>query len=118
MRKGGKWFASIGKPKNTGTKIFCISGNVNYPCNVEEEMGIPLKDLIEKHAGGVIGGWENLASCNTRSGSSMPLLPKKICDTITMDFDSLIANKSGLGTAGVVVINNEQNIVKCHGENS
>ena len=43
LRRGGKWFASIGKPKNTGTKIFCISGNVNSPCNVEEEMGIPLK---------------------------------------------------------------------------
>ena len=47
LRRGGKWFASIGKPKNTGTKIFCISGNVNSPCNVEEEMGIPLKELIE-----------------------------------------------------------------------
>ena len=54
LRKGGKWFSSIGKPKNTGTKIFCISGNVNSPCNVEEEMGIPLKELIEKHAGGVM----------------------------------------------------------------
>ena len=54
LRRGGKWFASIGKPKNTGSKIFCISGNVNSPCNVEEEMGIPLKELIEKHAGGVL----------------------------------------------------------------
>ena len=53
LRRGAKWFASLGKPKNTGTKIFCISGDVNNPCNVEEEMGIPLKDLIEKHAGGV-----------------------------------------------------------------
>ena len=47
LRRGAKWFASLGKPKNTGTKIFCISGNVNSPCNVEEEMGIPLKELIE-----------------------------------------------------------------------
>jgi NADH-quinone oxidoreductase subunit F len=60
LRKGAKWFASLGKPKNTGTKIFCISGNVNNPCNVEEEMGVPLKELIEKHAGGVVGGWSNL----------------------------------------------------------
>ena len=59
LRRGAKWFASLGRLKNTGTKIFCISGNVNKPCNVEEEMGISLKDLIEKHAGGVIGGWEN-----------------------------------------------------------
>ena len=67
----------MGKPKNTGTKIFCISGNVNSPCNVEEEMGIPLKELIEKHAGGVVGGWENLQAV-IPGGSSMPLLPKKL----------------------------------------
>ena len=112
LRRGGKWFASIGKPKNTGTKIFCISGNVNSPCNVEEEMGIPLKELIEKHAGGVIGGWDNLQAV-IPGGSSMPLLSKKICDTITMDFDALIENKSGLGTAGVVVINKDQDIISC-----
>ena len=112
LRKGSKWFASLGKPKNTGTKIFCISGNVNNPCNVEEEMGVPLKDLIETHAGGVIGGWENLQAV-IPGGSSMPLLRKKTCDTITMDFDSLIKEKSGLGTAGVVVINKDQDIIKC-----
>ena len=112
LRKGSKWFASLGKPKNTGTKIFCISGNVNNPCNVEEEMGIPLKSLIENHAGGVIGGWENLKAV-IPGGSSMPLLSKKTCNTITMDFDSLIQEKSGLGTAGIVVINNEQDILKC-----
>ena len=112
LRKGAKWFASLGRPKNTGTKIYCISGNVNNPCNVEEEMGIPLKELIEKHAGGVIGGWENLKAV-IPGGSSMPLLPKKTCDTITMDFDSLIQEKSGLGTAGIVVINNDQDIIKC-----
>ena len=112
LNKGAKWFASLGKPKNTGTKIFCISGNVNNPCNVEEEMGIPLKDLIEKHAGGVVGGWNNLQAV-IPGGSSMPLLPKSICETIRMDFDSLIKEKSGLGTAGVIVINKDQDIVKC-----
>ena len=44
----------------TGTKLFCISGNVNKPCVVEEEMSIPLRELIEKHCGGVVGGWDNL----------------------------------------------------------
>ena len=112
LRRSAKWFASLGKPKNTGTKIFCISGNVNSPCNVEEEMGVKLKDLIEKHAGGVIGGWENLKAV-IPGGSSMPLLPKEICENITMDFDSLIENKSGLGTAGIVVINKDQDIIKC-----
>ena len=112
LRKGSNWFASLGKPKNTGTKIFCISGNVNNPCNVEEEMGIPLKDLIDNHAGGVIGGWENLQAV-IPGGSSMPLLNKEISEKITMDFDSLIENKSGLGTAGIVVINKDQDIIKC-----
>ena len=112
LRRGGKWFASLGRPKNTGTKIFCISGNVNNPGNVEEEMGISLKELIEKHAGGVIGGWNNLQAV-IPGGSSMPLLPKNICDNITMDFDSLIAAKSGLGTAGIIVINKDQDIIKC-----
>ena len=56
LRRGANWFSSLGNPKNTGTKIFSISGHVNNPCNVEEEMGIPLKKLIETHAGGVIGG--------------------------------------------------------------
>ena len=48
-------------------------------------MGIPLKDLIEIHAGGVIGGWENLKAV-IPGGSSMPLLPKKTCETITYGF--------------------------------
>ena len=78
LRRGGKWFASIGKPKNTGTKIFCISGNVNSPCNVEEEMGIPLRELIEKHAGGVAGGWENQAVIP--GGSSMLYCQKYVYD--------------------------------------
>jgi NADH-quinone oxidoreductase subunit F len=111
LRRGGKWFAGFGRPKNTGTKIFCISGNVNNPCNVEEEMGVPLKDLIEKHAGGVIGGWDNLQAV-IPGGSSMPLLSKSICESIKMDFDSLVEAKSGLGTAGIVVIDKSQDIVK------
>ena len=112
LRKSGKWFASLGRPKNTGTKIFCISGNVNNPCKVEEEMGVPLKFLIEKYAGGVIGGWNNLQAV-IPGGSSMPLIPKDICENLKMDFDSLIAAKSGLGTAGIIVINKDQDIIKC-----
>ena len=111
MRKGAKWFANLGKENNTGTKIFCISGHVNNPCNVEEEMGIPLKTLIEKHAGGVRGGWDNLLAV-IPGGSSVPLLPKEICDNITMDFDALRAEGSGLGTAGVIVMDKSTDIVK------
>jgi NADH-quinone oxidoreductase subunit F len=111
LRRGADWFASLGKEKNTGTKIFCISGHVRKPCNVEEEMGIPLKELIEKHCGGVIGGWDNLLAV-IPGGSSVPLLPKEICDTINMDFDSLRAVGSGLGTAGVIVMNKSTDIIE------
>lgn len=51
LRRGPEWFASFGRKNNHGTKLFCISGHVNKPCTVEEEMSIPLKELIERHAG-------------------------------------------------------------------
>lgn len=50
-RRGGSWFVGFGRERNSGTKLFNISGHVNHPCTVEEEMSIPLKDLIERHAG-------------------------------------------------------------------
>jgi NADH-quinone oxidoreductase subunit F len=111
LRRGGEWFASLGRPNNTGTKVFCISGHVNKPCNVEEEMGIPLKELIEKHAGGVRGGWDNLLAI-IPGGSSVPLLPKSICDDVLMDFDSLRAQRSGLGTAAVIVMDQSTDVVR------
>ncbi len=110
LRRGAVWFAGLGRPNNTGTKIFSISGHINKPCNVEEEMGIPLKDLIEKHAGGVIGGWDNLLAI-IPGGSSVPMLPKEICDTMLMDFDSLRAVQSGLGTAAVIVMNKSTDLI-------
>ena len=111
LRRGANWFSSLGNPKNTGTKIFSISGHVNNPCNVEEEMGIPLKKLIETHAGGVIGGWDNLLAV-IPGGASVPLIPKSICDTVKMDFDSLKEVQSGLGTAAVIVMNKSTDIVE------
>jgi NADH-quinone oxidoreductase subunit F len=110
LRRGAAWFAGIGRPNNTGTKVFCISGHVNYPCNVEEEMGVPLKELIDRHAGGVRGGWERLKAI-IPGGSSVPLLPRSICDTVLMDFDSLRAVKSGLGTAAVIVMDQTTDVV-------
>ena len=111
LRRGQDWFKSIGKENNTGTKIFCISGNVNNPCTVEEEMGIPLQELIEKHAGGVEGGWGNLKAI-IPGGSSTPMLPKKVCETVLMNFDDLRAYGSGLGTAGVIVVNEKNDIAE------
>lgn len=111
MRRGASWFAGIGRENNTGTKVFCISGHVNKPCNVEEAMSIPLKELIEKHAGGVRGGWDNLQAV-IPGGASVPLLPKSICDTVLMDFDALREVKSGLGTAAVIVMDKSADVVK------
>lgn len=111
MRRGPAWFAGLGKPNNTGTKVFCISGHVNNPCTIEEEMGIPLKELIETHAGGVRGGWDNLLAI-IPGGSSVRMLPKHICDTITMDYDALRAQQSGLGTAGIIVMDKSTDVVK------
>jgi NADH-quinone oxidoreductase subunit F len=110
LRRGGAWFASFGRPKNSGTKIFCLSGHVNKPCNVEEEMSIPLRELIDRHAGGVRGGWDNLLAV-IPGGSSVPLIPKDICDTVLMDFDALRDVKSGLGTAAVIVMDKSTDVI-------
>ncbi len=111
LRRGPEWFAAIGRPNNVGTKVFCISGHVNRPCNVEEAMGIPLRELIDKHAGGVRGGWDNLLAV-IPGGASVPLLPKATCDTVLMDFDALRDVKSGLGTAAVIVMDKSADVVK------
>ena len=111
LRRGADWFSALGKENNTGTKLFCISGHVNSPCNVEEEMGIPLKELIEKHSGGVRGGWKNLLAI-IPGGSSTPLITKDVCDNITMDFDSLKAAGTGLGTAGIIVMDKSTDIIR------
>jgi NADH-quinone oxidoreductase subunit F len=111
MRRGAAWFAGIGRPNNTGTKIFCISGHVNSPCNVEEAMGIPLRELLEKHAGGVRGGWDNLLAV-IPGGSSMPLVPASQCVPLPMDFDGTKEVKSALGTAAVIVMDKSTDIVR------
>ena len=111
LRRGGHWFAALGLPNNTGTKLFQISGHVNRPCVVEEEMGIPLRQLIDEHCGGVRGGWNNLMAV-IPGGSSMPLIPADLCETLTMDFDSLTKLKSGMGTAAIIVLDKSADVVK------
>ncbi|CAL9759427.1 unnamed protein product [Musa acuminata subsp. burmannicoides] len=110
LRRGPEWFASFGRKNNSGTKLFCVSGHVNKPCTVEEEMSIPLKELIERHCGGVRGGWDNLLAV-IPGGSSVPLLPKHICDDVMMDYDALKAVQSGLGTAAVIVMDKSTDVV-------
>ena len=110
LRRGGAWFSALGRPKNAGTKIFCISGHVNKPCNVEEELGIPMRELIDKYCGGVRGGWDNLLGV-IPGGSSVPVIPKSVCDTVLMDFDSLRDAKTALGTAAVIVMDKSTDII-------
>jgi NADH-quinone oxidoreductase subunit F len=111
LRRGAAWFSALGRPKNSGTKLYCISGHVNKPCNVEEELGISLRELIDHYAGGVRGGWDNLLAV-IPGGASVPLIPKSICDTVLMDFDSLRDVKSGLGTAAVIVMDKSTDIIR------
>ncbi|KAI9789254.1 MAG: NADH dehydrogenase [ubiquinone] flavoprotein 1, mitochondrial [Peltula sp. TS41687] len=110
-RRGGSWFAQFGRERNSGTKLFCISGHVNNPCTVEEEMSISLRELIERHCGGVRGGWDNLKAV-IPGGSSTPMLSKQLCDTQLMDFDGLKDNQTGLGTAAVIVMDQSTDIVR------
>lgn len=111
LRRGGDWFASFGRERNQGTKLFCISGHVNEPCTVEEEMSIPLKELLEKHCGGVKGGWDNLLGV-IPGGSSVPVMTKDVCENVLMDFDALRDVGSGLGTAAVIVMNKQTDIIR------
>jgi NADH-quinone oxidoreductase subunit F len=111
LKRGASWFKSIGRANNAGTKVYCISGHVNKPCYVEEAMSIPLKELIEKHAGGVKGGWDNLLAV-IPGGSSVPLIPKSVCEYVLMDFDSLKEANSALGTAGVIVMDKSTDIIE------
>ena len=110
LRRGAGWFSSIGRENNAGTKLFCISGHVEKPCNVEEAMSIPLKELIERHCGGVRGGWDNLLAV-IPGGSSVPMMPKDICDTVLMDYDALKEAQSGLGTAAVMVMDKSTDVI-------
>ena len=110
LRRGAVWFESLGRPNNTGTKLFNISGHVEQPCTVEEEMSIPLKELIDKHAGGVRGGWDNLLAI-IPGGASVPCLTKGVCETVLMDFDSLQEQGSGLGTAAIMVMDKSTDII-------
>ncbi|GMG85230.1 NADH-quinone oxidoreductase subunit NuoF [Paralimibaculum aggregatum] len=111
LRRGADWFAGIGRANNTGTKIFAISGHVNAPCVVEEAMSITFRELIDRHCGGIRGGWQNLKAV-IPGGSSVPLLPAAAMDDAIMDFDWLRDQKSGLGTAAVIVMDQSTDVIK------
>lgn len=111
LRRGPEWYCSVGQPNSSGTKLFAISGHVNRPVTVEAEMGIPLRQLIEQHAGGVRGGWDNLLAV-IPGGASTPPLPKSICEDVLMDYDSLRSAGSYLGTGAVTVISQQSDLIE------
>jgi NADH-quinone oxidoreductase subunit F len=111
LRRGGAWFAGFGRPNNTGTKLFCVSGHVNQPATFEEAMSIPFKELIDKHCGGIRGGWDNLLAV-IPGGSSVPCVPAEEIINAPMDFDALRELKSGLGTAAVIVMDKSTDIIR------
>ncbi len=111
LRRGAAWFSSFGAENNKGTKLFCISGHVNTPCNVEEAMSIPFRELIDRHCGGIRGGWDNLLAV-IPGGSSVPVVPAHEIADAAMDFDTLRNLKSALGTAAVIVMDKSTDIVR------
>ncbi|MDR3374136.1 MAG: NADH-quinone oxidoreductase subunit NuoF, partial [Ancalomicrobiaceae bacterium] len=111
LRRGASWFNSIGRANNTGTKLFMISGHVNRPCVVEEAMGVPFKELIEKHAGGIRGGWDNLLAVIPGGASCPAIRADQIMDA-QMDFDGMRAAGSSFGTGGLIVMDKSTDIIK------
>ncbi|WP_108459279.1 NADH-quinone oxidoreductase subunit NuoF [Devosia naphthalenivorans] len=111
LRRSGAWFASIGRANNTGTKLMCVSGHVNNPATFEEAMGESFKDIIEKHCGGVRGGWDNLLAV-IPGGASVPCVPGEKIQNAIVDFDGLREVGSSMGTAAIIVMDKSTDIIK------
>jgi NADH-quinone oxidoreductase subunit F len=111
LRRGAGWFAGFGTEKSTGVKLFAASGHVNKPCVVEETVGIPVKQLIEEHFGGVRGGWGNLKAV-IPGGISVRMIPASECEEAVMTYEDLQARGSGLGTGTMIVMDKDADIVK------
>lgn len=109
INNGADWFASIGTPRNTGTKIFGLSGHVNRPGLYELPLGINLLELIEEYGGGLPGGRKIKAV--SPGGSSSAVFSADELD-IAMDFDTVAAAGSMLGTAGVTVMDETVSMIK------
>jgi len=111
LRRGASWFSSFGRPNNVGTKLFAMTGHVNTPCVVEETMGVSMREMIERHGGGIRGGWDNLKAI-IPGGASCPILPRDLCEDAIMDFDWMRENKSSLGTGCMIVMDQSTDVIK------
>jgi len=110
-RRGNQWFANLGRPNNSGNKIYCVSGRVNAPCNVEEALGITFRELVDRHCGGVCGGWDNLLAV-IPGGATTPLIPARDIIDAPLDFDTMQSLKSALGTGGLIVFHKSTDLVR------
>jgi NADH-quinone oxidoreductase subunit F len=111
VRRGAEWFAGIGRQNNAGVKLMSAAGHVNRPTVVEEAMGIPMKQLIEEHFGGVRGGWGNLKAV-IPGGVSMPMITAEEAETAIMEYDQLKGLKSGLGTGTMIIMDKDADVVR------
>ncbi len=110
IEKGWEWFAAIGEPKHPGTILFGVSGHVNKPGIYELPSGTLLTDIIYKYAGGVPGNKKIL--CVIPGGSSMPPLRGDQIEGVKMDAESLKEVGSAIGTAGIIVMDEDTDLVK------
>lgn len=111
VERGADWFLSVGKaPNNTGPKLYCLSGHVKRPGVYEAAMGLPLMELIEDLGGGMLRPDRRLKAV-IPGGSSVPVLRADECD-VDLDFDSLAARGSMLGSAGVIVMDESTCMVR------
>lgn len=111
LRRGGAWFAGFGRPNNAGTKLFALTGHVNNPCVFEESMSMPVREMIEKHGGGIRGGWDNLQAI-IPGGASCPILSRELLEDAIMDFDGMREKQSSLGTGCMIIMDQSTDVIK------
>ena len=103
IERGAEWFAAIGNDeKNSGPKLYCLSGHVKRPGVYEDRMGLPLMELINGYGGGMLRDDRPLKAC-VPGGISVPVLRAEDCE-VDLDFDSLVAKGSALGSSGIMVM--------------
>jgi len=111
VERGADWFTNIGREKNTGPKLYCMSGHVKKPGVYEAPLGTPLMTLVDGFAGGL---WrhDRALKAVVPGGASAPVLTADECADLPMDFDTLLARKSMLGSAGVMVMDDSECMVR------
>lgn len=108
MERGAAWFAGIGRERNTGPKLFSVSGHVNRPGVYELPMGVSFREIIEEHCGGIRDG--RALKAFFPGGTSSPILTAAEFD-VEADFDGCAAAGTTLGTGGLIVLDETVDMV-------